>query len=471
MSRIFISAVHKSSGKTTISLGIAAALKRQGLKVQTFKKGPDYIDPMWLGRASGRPCFNLDFNTMDSEELRCDFRSKSQDADIAIIEGNMGLFDSLDVEGSQSNAALARLMDSPVILVIDVKGATRSFVPVILGFQAFEPELNLAGLILNNVAGKRHEQRLREVIAHYCDIPVVGAIHRDEALHIDERHLGLIPSNEEHEANRILNTIEERIARQVDLEQFRAIADSVPKIACDESALPIIPPPNKGATVHIGVARDAAFGFYYQCDLDALQRAGAQLHYFDTLQDTQLPPVDALFIGGGFPETQMQALAANSAMRTAIRQAVEAGMPCYAECGGLMYLTRRIVWQDSQAEMVGIIPADTHMHDKPVGRGYIRMEATGQHPWPFEADSEQGLPAHEFHYSTLENIDPGLQFAYHIKRGTGIDGSHDGIVYKNLLAGYAHMKNTRTTPWAHHFIAFVRRHKQQKAQPQHSLTN
>lgn len=452
MPHLLLSAAHKSSGKTTITLGICAALARSGLAIQPYKKGPDYIDPMWLGRAAGRSCFNLDFNTMGREEIVEFFAHHNADSDLAIIEGNMGLFDSLDVEGRESNAAMAKLLNAPVILVLDVKGATRSIVPIILGFQQFDPELNIAGLILNKVAGQRHEQRLREVIAHYCDIPVIGAIHRDPRLAIDERHLGLIPSNEAAEVEKKLSEISEIIAHQVDLKALQNLAAALPPTEIPGTQ----PSPRPESTVRIAVARDAAFGFYYPDDIEALQQAGAELVPFSPLQDPQLPEdIDGLFIGGGFPETQMAALEANTSMRQSIYQAIEAGLPCYAECGGLMYLSRSVRWGDESCQMVGIVPGDTVMHEKPVGRGYAQIVETGTGPWP-QSEAGTRYRVHEFHYSSLENLPQGLQYAYNMERGHGIDRQHDGFVYKNLLANYVHLRDVANNHWTRRFVNFVR---------------
>ncbi len=460
MAQLLFSAAHKSSGKTTITLGICAALSRLGRTVQPFKKGPDYIDPMWLGRASGRPCYNLDFHTMSHQALREQFAYRSADADISLIEGNMGLFDSLDIEGSMSNAALAELLDTPVILVLDVKGATRSIVPLILGFQHFDPKLKLAGIILNKVAGSRHEQRLREVIAHYCDIPVIGAIHRDPRLNIDERHLGLIPSNEAEAVDAKLNQVADIIEQQVDLAALQALAATSPLPLLEAHTQPPSVPPD----LRIAYARDAAFGFYYPDDLEALQQAGAELIPFDTLHDAALPEnIDGLFIGGGFPETQAAALEANQPLRTAIKLAIEDALPCYAECGGLMYLARSVSWGEAHHQMVGIIPGDCVMHEKPVGRGYARISETGAMPW---GGSETGCEhhVHEFHYSSLENLPSDLTFAYTMGRGAGIDRQHDGFVYKNLLANYVHLRNSDSNRWAERFVQFVRDCRDQRGE-------
>lgn len=455
MARLLISAAHKSSGKTTITLGLCAALRRRGVAVQPFKKGPDYIDPMWLSRAAARSCHNLDFQTQSDAEIRDTFIRYR--ADVRIIEGNMGLFDSIDVEGRHSNAALAALLQTPVILVVNVLGMTRSVVPIILGYQNFDPSIRIAGVILNSVAGKRHEERLREVFARYIDIPLLGCIHRDPELAISERHLGLVPSNEAVEVEGKLDYIADAIARQVDLDRLMDIARSAPPLAPESTTFPPSPRPEGGGSkVRIGIARDAAFGFYYPGDLERLEEAGAELVPFDTLRDRQLPAVDGLFIGGGFPETHMEALEANGELRQAIRAAIEAGLPAYAECGGLMYLARSIRWGERCSAMVGIIPGEIVMYEKPQGRGYVRLRETGHNPWPGHGAAPAEFYAHEFHYSMLENLSSGLTYAYDMVRGTGIDGRHDGIVYRNLVANYVHLRDVEGYHWARRFVDFVR---------------
>jgi len=465
MNRLLISAAHKSSGKTTLTIGLAAALTRRGLKVQPFKKGPDYIDPMWLGPASGRPCHNLDFFLMPHDEILATVANRAAGADLSLIEGNKGLYDGLDLDGSNSNAALAKLLRTPVVLVIDARGMTRGIAPLILGYQAFDREVRIAGVILNQLGGARHERKLRAVIEHYTDVPVIGAVHHDPGLQIVERHLGLVPSNEASAARARIDAIADAVARQVDLDRLLAIAASADPLP-ETSALSQ-PPPASGRgnsdniPVKIAVARDAAFAFYYPADLEALERHGAELIPFDTIRDPRLPAVDALFIGGGFPEVHMQALEANRSLRQDIKRAIESGLPVYAECGGLMYLSRSLAWRDERREMVGAIPADTVMHDRPQGRGYVRLRETDQNPWPRagKAPDKIEIPAHEFHYSRLENVAEGLRYAYEVIRGAGIDGHRDGIVHRNVLACYTHMRDVGGNHWTARFVEFVRQCK------------
>jgi cobyrinic acid a,c-diamide synthase len=460
MARLFISAAHKSSGKTMVSVGLAAALGARGLRVQAFKKGPDYIDPMWLARGSGRPCYNLDFNTQSEAEIRALFARHARPADLALIEGNKGLHDGVDPEGSDSSAALAKLLRAPVILVVDTMGITRGIAPLVLGYQAFDREVAIAGVILNRAASARQEGKLRQALERYSDIPVIGAIDRDPALVVRERHLGLTTPDETAALDATIGRLRVAVEQGVDLDRILAIARSAPPLAGSEWTLSTSggEEPAAKPDIRLAVARDTAFGFYYPDDLEALEKAGAELVFFNALRDARLPEADGLFIGGGFPETQMAALAANRELKARIRRAAENGLPIYAECGGLMYLTRSIAWGGQAHEMVGFIPADTAMHATPQGRGLVVLEETGTSPWPL-ADTVSGsrIPAHEFHHAALERLDPATRFAYRVVRGHGIDGRHDGIVKGNMLAGFCHLRSTaRGGSWARRFVAFVR---------------
>ena len=452
MNRLFVSAAHKSSGKTTVCIGLCAALRARGEAVQPFKKGPDYIDPLWLGLAAGRPCYNLDPYLSGAEEIRAEVARRMRGASLGLVEGNKGLYDGLALDGSNSNAALAAMIGAPVVLVIDARGMTRGIAPLILGYQAFDKNVRIAGVILNQLGGARHEAKLRAVIAHYTGVPVLGAVQHNERMTVVERHLGLMPANEAQAAGTCVDEIAALIAAQVDLDQVLAIARQAAPLPESASADPQVTA--RGPPVRIGFARDAAFGFYYPGDLEALRDAGAEMVPFDALRDQRLPPLDGLFIGGGFPETHMDALAANVALRTEIHNVIEAGLPAYAECGGLMYLARGIEWNGRRAEMVGAIPADIVMHSRPVGRGYVHLRETGHGLWP--RPPAPLIRAHEFHYSSVENLPPDTAFAYEVERGHGIDGRRDGIVHKNLLASYAHLRDVAGNPWARRFVDFVR---------------
>lgn len=458
MGYLLLSAAHKSSGKTTISIGLSALLHARGLKVQPFKKGPDYIDPMWLGLASRHNCYNLDFNTAEPKEIQSLFASKNRGADISLIEGNKGLHDGLARDGSNSNAALAKLLGAPVVLVLDTRGMTRGIAPLIMGYQSFDQQVNIAGIILNQVGGPRHEAKLRDAITYHTGLPILGAVHKNSTLHIRERHLGLVPSNEAGAARQTIDQIARIIGDQIDLDALLSVADQ----ANLRLGLASQPRDNPTPDVRIAIARDPSFGFYYADDLEAMEAAGAELVPLNTFNDSSLPAVDGLFIGGGFPEAHLKALEANSSLRRSIHQAIEAGLPTYAECGGLMYLCRSIQWQGQQGEMVGVIDADAVMCERPQGRGYVHLEDMGHAPWPIALESAGGaFSAHEFHYSKLENLGSDMEFAFRVKRGVGIDGESDGIVYKNLLANYTHLRNSKDYRWTDRFVAYVRQHKTQ----------
>lgn len=452
--RFLIAAAHKSSGKTVVSTGLAAALTARGLKVATFKKGPDYIDPMWLGAATGRPCYNLDFNTMNGDEIASFFASRAAMADISLVEANKGLFDGVAMDGSNSNAAMARLLGLPVILVIDTNGMTRGIAPLLLGYQAFDPAVNIVGVILNKVGGPRHEAKLREAVETYTDMKVVGAVQRNPVLEIGERHLGLTTPAETGALGQKIGAIGKIVGGAVDLDLLIALAGAAPGLP-DFPARAPDPRPN----VTIAIARDRAFGFYYPDDLEAFAAAGVHLVPFDSMKDSTLPTCDGLFIGGGFPEMFVDELAANESLRADIREKIEAGLPSYAECGGLMYLCRSIRTGETTGAMVGVVPADAVMHQRPQGRGYTAFRNTERHPWPGNPETHA---AHEFHYARLENTDGPLTFARRIVRGHGVDGDHDGIVMHNLLAGFCHLRATGSMPWVARFVDFVRMHKVRK---------
>ena len=457
MSQVFISAAHKSSGKTLVSTGLCAVYRRRGMRVAAFKKGPDYIDPAWLTKASGGPCWNLDFFTMSQEEILACFEVHRQGAEVTVVEGNKGLFDGLDVKGSDSNAALAVALDLPVLLVIDVTGITRGIAPLLAGYTGFDPDVRIAGVILNRVAGPRQESKLRAAIECYSDLPVLGAIGRDPRLVIEERHLGLVPGNEDPEASARIEKIADVIEATVDLDAVLALTGRRQKPESVAISAPAKRAADKRDPVRIGIARDRAFGFYYPDDLDAFENAGAELVPFNTLEDEGLPQVEGLFIGGGFPEYFLEELSANVSLREDIRAFIENGGPGYAECGGLMYLSRSIAWQGSEFPMVGVIAGDTKVSNRPVGRGYMRLRAMPNHPWPqVQAASGRTYNVHEFHYSSLEMIDSPLTTVYSVDRGHGLDGTRDGIRVHNLLATYAHQRHVAANPWVNAFVDFVR---------------
>lgn len=455
MPSLYISAAHKSSGKTTVTLGLCRALSRLNVRVQPFKKGPDYIDPIWHSQAARRPCYNLDFNLMSEAEIDALHARHMATADIGLVEGNKGLYDGMDLLGSNSNAALAKRLGLPVVLVIDTLGMTRGIAPLLLGYQAFDPEVRIAGVILNKVGGPRHEEKLRAVVDHYTDIPVIGALHKHPAMAIVERHLGLIPGNEIDQAEARIDAIADVVAAGVDLDRLQAIAATARNPI--QAASPLMP---SVSGIRLGIAMDRVFGFYYNEDLDSLRDAGIELVTVDTLKDNALPDIDGLIVGGGFPEAFIDDLARNQGLLADIRRQAEDGLPVYAECGGLMYLSRSLRWGDRSGAMVGLVPGDTVMGERPVGRGYASLRQRQVSPLG-EPDGET-IPAHEFHYSHLENLAPNLDYAYEVQRGHGMDGRYDGYMHANLLASYCHRRGSGPRGWIAPFIRLARRRAEQR---------
>lgn len=449
---LMVAAGWRSAGKTTVAAGLAAAFSRRGIAVRPFKKGPDFIDPQWLAAAAGRPCRNLDLRLQGAGGVKSYWARHAAGAGFALIEASQSLHDGLELDGSDSSAALAKLLDVPVVLVLDAHGMGRGAAALALGLAAFDRGVRIAGVILNRVGGARHEQRLRAAIETHAGLAVLGALPVDPRMGIVERHLGLTPVNEVCDSQAAVAGLADAIAQGVDLERILAAA----RCACPLPGTPVIA--GRRTPAHgprIGIARDRAFGFYYPDDLDALRDAGAVLVHFDTLADARLPAVDALFLGGGFPEMLAAELEANRPLRARMRAAIEAGMPVYAECGGLMFLGRSLEHRGRTFEMVGAIPADVVMRRKPVGKGYVTLAETSEHPWGQGPGAR--IEAHEFHYSTLANADPCLRYAYRVERGHGIDGERDGVVHRNVLASYTHMRSVAGNDWAARFVAHVLR--------------
>lgn len=445
--RILISGPHRSSGKTSVTMGLGRALRDRGLTVQGFKKGPDYIDPMWITAATDRECHNLDFFFMGEEGIRDLFAEKSRGADVALVEGNMGLFDGLDLHGKDSSSNLARVLGLPILLVVEANRMTRGIAPLLLGYQKFEPDIRISGIILNKVNGARHESKLRAAIDHYCGLEIVGVIPKNSEFTVTERHLGLIPLKEDPKLISAVQAFGNSIRENVNVDRILEISRQAQPLPdrVDRSS------PVSAPRVRLGVAMDNAFTFYYKENLDALKRAGAELIPFDTLKDSHLPDVQGLYIGGGFPEVFMEDLERNANLRAEIRAAVENGLPVYAECGGMMYLARTLKWGEKVGEMVGVLPCEVEMTKRPMGSGYVILEGTGKSSW---LDYGHEVRGHEFHFSKLTHLG-NVEFAYNMGRGNGIDGTHDGIIYKNVLALYSHLHVSGAPEWAEKFVGFV----------------
>ena len=446
--RIVIGAPHGHSGKTTISIGLVGALNRQGYTVQPFKKGPDYIDPSWLTYAAGRDCRNLDCYWFDPDQIRASLVNSCQGTNIAVIEGAMGLFDGVDLQGTGSTAQLARITQSPVILVVDTTRMTRSVAPLVQGFMHFDPKITVAGVILNKVARSRHEAMLRAAISEYCGIPVLGAIPRHAFTVLPERHLGLVPVAEH-------SSVEEAVGHNIAVARDFLDLDGILQIARSAPPLEVVLPPavhSQDNQVRIGVVRDASFTFYYPENLEALEAAGAELVYINSMKDQSLPDIDGLYIGGGFPECFAAEIARNESLRNQIRMAAVDGLPIYAECGGLMYLGRSILWNSQSYAMCGVLPFDVVLEKKPQGHGYTLLRVTADNPF---FATGQDIKGHEFHHSRVINSDPSLQYAYEVTRGHGIDGKRDGVIWRNTFATYNHIHALSNPSWAVRFVQFA----------------
>ncbi len=453
--RLVVAAPQGRSGKTTVSLGLCAALTARGLAVQPFKKGPDYIDPSWLTEAAGRACRTLDpFFLVSRTRIQGAFSLGARGADVSLIEGNHGLYDSLDEEGSSSTAAVARALQAPIILVVNAARMSRSVAALVQGYQTFEADTNIAAVVLNNVASNRHDRKLRQAIERHCQLPVVGVFPRSTTLTIPDRHLGLVPRPENDGLVPAIEACRRAAEQYLDLETVLAIAKTTPPLP--NGARPwegVTPASHTESRVRVGVIRDRAFTFYYPENLEALSTAGAELIFIDALRDRSLPDIEALYIGGGFPEMFMAELSANQSLRLDIRAAAETGLPIYAECGGLMYLARRIVWGHRSAEMVGVLPCDVELTDRPQGHGYVIAEAINGNPFLPPATIIRG---HEFHNSRVINWSDDLPTAYHLKRGNGLGGGRDGLLYRNVLASYTHLHAAGSPGWAAGLIARAR---------------
>ncbi len=447
-----VAAMRGGAGKTVVSVGLTAAWKhRLGLDIVAFKKGPDYIDAGWLSAASGRPCYNLDPFLMDPEQIVRSFVMRSARADGGLIEANRGIYDGVDANGSYSSAGLAKLLRCPVVMVVDATKVTHTAAAMVLGCQRIDPEVNIAAVILNQVVGKRHEMVLRESIENRCGVPVLGVVPRQRRDFFPERHLGLVPPEESEDISGALDLVAAKMCEYLDIVALWELAAASPALGCS----PLLAAPGTGLArraVKIGVIRDSAFQFYYPENLEALEERGASLVQISSLDNTPLPEVDALYIGGGFPETHLERLSANEVFRASVKSAVEAGLPVYAECGGLMFLCRGIRHRQKLHPMVGVFPFEIILGTKPQGHGYTLMECVGPNPFFPKGTTIRG---HEFHYSRIaDRLDPGsYPFVFKLTKGHGIVAGWDGICYKNVLAGYSHLHAAGNERWADAMIA------------------
>ncbi len=443
--RVVIAALRGGAGKTTLAIGLIAAWHERAGRVVPFKKGPDYIDAGWLALAAGQPCYNLDPFLMDEGQILDSFWARTRQAAGAVIEGNRGLYDGMDAAGTCSTAALAKVLRAPVLLIVDATKMTRTAAAAVLGCQHFDPEVLIRGVILNRVAGVRHEEMLRTTIEEYCGIPVVGAVPKAKEETFPERHMGLMTALEHPEARDAVLSRIRMVEKHIDLDQVIAVAKQAPPLSWEGGLQPRRVTKAYRQPV-IGVIRDSAFQFYYPENLEALETRGARVVEVNSLRDEALPALDALYIGGGFPETHAEQLAANRRLSASLRSAIEVGLPVYAECGGLMYLGRNLLVGDRTYPMVGVLPMDFRLMGVPQGHGYTVVEVVEPNPfYPVGLT----LRGHEFHYSRVDKLDPsGLSMAFAVRRGIGILDGKDGVCYKNVIATYTHVHAIGSPEWA-----------------------
>jgi cobyrinic acid a,c-diamide synthase len=432
VSRIVIAGVTSGVGKTTVAVGVMHGLSQRGFRVQPFKVGPDFIDPSYHTLVTNRNSRNLDVWMMGKQGVLDCFASACKDADIAVIEGVMGLFDGMSGKSDfASTAHVAKILDAPIVLVVDASKGARSIAAIILGFLHFDRKLRIAAVILNNVAGQRHANYITEALVGVVKVPVLGVLTRNSKIKMEERHLGLVPALElKGTESQVIARIARYVAECIDLDKILSL--------CSMTSLPDARDhPKQPARASIAVALDESFNFYYTDNLIALKSSGAQLVFFSPIKDQKLPDrVHGLMIGGGFPEVLADRLEKNRPMMRSIRKAVDEGIPLYAECGGLMYLTRSISGYKGEKKarrMAGIIEADTLMTGR-LTLNYTDAECNGS------IFGKMPLRGHEFHYSSIENIASDSRFAYSMKKGRGVTGNQDGFVISdNSLAAYMHL--------------------------------
>lgn len=447
---VVLAGLSGGSGKSVVSVGLIAALRNRGRGVAAFKKGPDYIDAGWMSKAAGQPCYNLDPYLMSAEAITSSFQEHIHGNAYAVVEGNRGLFDGVNAQGEFSTAELALLLELPVLLVVNCSKTTRTVAALVLGCQAFDPRLRIAGVILNQIANPRHESVIRQSLELYTDVPVLGTMPRLRQDIFPMRHLGVTPHQEYAQATEAVERLAALAETHVDLDAIiMRMRDTLPLPAPKSAA--------GKAQVTIGVLRDAAFQFYYEDNLEALTKAGAHLVMIDALHAPALPDdLDGLYIGGGFPETSAQQLAENESFRRSVRAQIDAGLPVYAECGGLIFLGRSIVLEGREYPLAGVFPVTFGIGAKPQAHGYSTFVVEQDNPF-YPVGSR--IKGHEFRYSLVKNWEGNTHdLALRMERGTGFVDGRDGLMKNNTLALYTHVMAAGTPQWGKGFIAAARRY-------------
>ncbi len=455
--RLLLAGANSGVGKTSISAGLMKALTVRGLAVQPFKVGPDYIDPAFHSFVTGRASRNLDAWMLGEDTLGALFTRNAPEygQGLSVIEGVMGLFDGQAETGLGSSAHVASIIKAPTILIINGAGLSRSAAALVQGYDRFLPEFRLAGVVINRLSGPAHYDLLRKFIEKEAGVPCYGYLSKKPGFELESRHLGLVPSGEVADLGQKLAYLASAVEETVDVDGLIGLAESAPEMELWPEPVAIEAPAVK---VRLGLARDSAFNFYYQDSLDLLEKMGAEIIPFSPLKDASLPPdLDGLYLGGGFPEVFASDLEANSSLRRDISAALESGLPAYAECGGLMYLNRRLVDHEGRAyEMVGFFPHQVVMTKKLQNFGYVEVrfdQGTVLGP------AETAIRGHEFHHSRLEG--PAPEYVATIKKNeTRV--WRGGLSRKNVLAAYPHLHFYANPDTAGHFLETCRRYSQRR---------
>jgi cobyrinic acid a,c-diamide synthase len=455
---VTIAGLRGGSGKTFVSLGLVSSLKSIGKNVCPFKKGPDYIDAGWLAFAAGRHCYNLDTYMCPGEVVKESFSFHSYGSDFSLVEGNRGLFDAIDVEGRTSTAEVAKLLNSPVIICIDCTKCTMTIAAIVMGLRAFDPDLNLAGIIFNKVAGPRHAGKLTKAVEHYTDVKVIGAIPKVKKFDFAERHMGLVPTCENKMASSIIEETGKIVKDNLDLDKIIEISKSDQEYIPEQSPYEMCMAETKYDDLNIGIIIDDSFQFYYPENIFILEKYGAKLFRINAMEDKCLPEnLHALYIGGGFPECFAKELEKNKSMRESVKNQAMSGLPVYAECGGLMYLGKSIILEDKEYEMCSFFDMSFTISKKPQGHGYVDAVVTKNNPFIGKGTHLKG---HEFRYSKIVNSNfSESSFCYELDRGVGIVDNMDGITKKNTLASYIHLHAFGSPSWANAMVKAAQKFK------------
>ncbi len=449
---IVIAGLSGGAGKSVVAVGLTASLVAKGHRVIPFKKGPDYIDAGWMARAAKKGCYNLDPYLMDTETICASFKEHSFGYEFAVVEGNRGLYDGVNAQGGYSTAELALVLDLPVILVVNCSKTTRTVAAMVLGCQMLDKRVDIRGVILNNVATRRQETIITEAVEKATGIPVIGVVPRLKADIFPMRHLGMVPCQEYVDSEKAIAYLADVFKDSIDLEKVKGCMASVSTAARKDRRS--LKKENGRELVKIGIIQDTAFQFYYAGNLEALENEGARLIPINALTDTELPSLDGMYIGGGFPETNAGALAANHRFREAMRREVLDGLPVYAECGGLIYLGDSLQIDGNEYKMVGIFPVHFTMSEKPQAHGYSIFEVEQENPF-YPVGTE--VKGHEFRYSVVEKWrGDDACLTVRMKRGKGFIAGRDGLVYKNVFALYTHVHAYGTPQWAPGLVARCR---------------